>query len=147
LPDLPVSQLGSGLRFIPPLVLLWLAYFFGRTLRRGATPLIEQIARRGKPAMSDALCRYTRWLTGLWCAYFVVAALVTAFNNVAGVHAYARASLVVWGGTVLLFVGERWIRPLIFRGESFPGLIQQVRDTWSIWRPGRDSAQDRSPPR
>jgi uncharacterized membrane protein len=130
--------------------LLWLALVFGRTLRRGATPLIERIARRGKPAMSPALCRYTRWLTGLWCAYFVIAAAIAAFDTVAGVHAYARASLVAWGGTVLLFVGERWIRPLIFRHESFPGLVQQLRDTWSIWRPGRgsvqDSARDRSPP-
>jgi hypothetical protein len=35
---------------------------------------------------------------------------------------------------VLLFVGERWVRPWFFPGEVFPGLVQQLRDTWSIWR-------------
>jgi len=133
------SPLWSGLRFIPPLVLLWLAYFFGRTLRAGAQPLIEQIARRGNPALSPSLCRYTRWLTGLWCVYFVAAAAITLLSNTSGIHAYGRTSLVVWSGTVLLFVGERWLRPLIFPNEVFPGLLQQLRDTLSIWRAPRDT--------
>jgi len=135
LPDPVASLLWSGLRFLPPLVLLWLAFFFGRTLRPGATPLIEQIARRSSPALPPALCRYTRWLTAIWCVYFLIAAAVTAFSNVSDAQAYGRASLVIWSGTVLLFVGERWLRPLIFPNEVFPGLVQQLRDTWSIWRP------------
>jgi uncharacterized membrane protein len=122
--------------------LLWLAYFFGRTLRRGATPLIEQIARRSNPSLPPALRRYTRWLTGIWCAYFVVAAALTALGNVSGALAYGRTSLVIWSGTVLLFVGERWLRPLFFPRETFPGLLQQLRDTWSIWRPSRKPESD-----
>jgi uncharacterized membrane protein len=141
MPDL-ASLLGSGLRFLTPLVLLWLAYFFGRTLRRGETPLIERIARRSTPDMSTALCRYTRGLTALWCAYFVVAATITALSQVTDLRAHARSSLFVWGGTVLLFVGERWLRPLLFPDQAFPGLLQQLRDTWSIWRPSRGTESD-----
>ena len=133
MPEPVASLVGAGLRYLPPLVLLWLAVFFGRTLRSGATPLIERIARHSNPALPAALCRYTRRLTALWCAYFVVAALLTATTPLG----YAYVGLVVWTGTVVLFVGERWLRPWLFPGEVFPGLMQQLRDTWSVWRTQR----------
>lgn len=120
--------------YLPTVVLLWLAFFFGRTLRQGAMPLIERIARCGKPALSAPLCRYTRRLTALWSAYFVLAALVSAGVNVLGVRAWAALNAVVWAGTLLLFVGEHSVRKRLFPDEQFPGLLQQVRDTWSIWR-------------
>lgn len=94
-------------------------------------PLIERIARQSKPSLPAALSRYTRRLTALWCAYFVIAAVLTASASMA----YAHVSLAVWTGTVVLFVGERWVRPWLFPGEVFPGLVQQLRDTWSVWRP------------
>ena len=140
--DEPSSQLWVVLHVVPPLVLLWFAFLFGRTLRHGATPLIEQIARRGNPALSPLLCRYTRWLTGVWCAYFVAAAAASGLSDASGASAYGRMSLAVWGGTALLFVGERWLRPWLFPGEVFPSLWQQVHDTWSIWRPGRGTGSD-----
>ena len=127
----------QALQYLAPLVLVWLAFFFGRTLRAGATPLIEQIARRGKPALPIALCRYTRLLTGIWCAYFIVAALAIVVVNASGALMFARFNLAVWAGTAVLFIGEHWLRPRLFPGEVFPGLLQQVRDTWSIWRPSR----------
>jgi uncharacterized membrane protein len=139
LPDPLASQLWSVLRFLPPLVLLWLAWFFGRTLRRGAVPLIEQIARRGTPDMPPALCRYTRGLTGVWCVYFLLAAALMALSKVADLPGHGRTSALVWGGTVLLFVGERGLRPLLFPGRRFPGLWQQLRDTWAIWHPPRET--------
>jgi uncharacterized membrane protein len=130
LPDAFPALVWAVLRYLPPLVLMWLAFFFGRSLRNGVVPLIERIARQGKPHLSEALCRYTRYLTALWCTYFVVAAIVTATANMA----YARVSIAVWTGTVVLFAGERWIRPWLFPGEAFPSLMQQLRDTWSVWR-------------
>jgi len=133
LPDTLASQAWAVLHYVPPLVLLWLALFFGRTLRAGHTPLIERIARRSNPALSAALCRYTRRLTLVWCLYFIVAAVLTA----AATLAYGYLSIAVWSGTVLLFVGERLIRPWLFPAEAFPGLLQQLRDTVSIWRPRR----------
>jgi uncharacterized membrane protein len=124
------SWVGAGLRWIPPLVLLWLGFVFGQSLRAGATPLIERIARRSNAALPAPLCRYTRRLTALWCAYFFIAAGLAAVAH----RGYAAVSLALWAATALLFVGERWVRTWLFPDETFPGLWQQLRDTWSIWR-------------
>lgn len=119
------------LRLLPLLVLAWLAFFFGRTLRPGQVPLIERIARRGDPQMTEALCRYTRRLTAVWVAYFLLAALVILMARAAPVATGAG----IWLGTIVLFVGEHRLRPHLFPGRNFPGLLQQVRDTWAVWRP------------
>ena len=63
-----LAPLAVAMRYLPVLVLLWLAVFFGRSLRAGVVPLIERIARVGKPDLSPALCRYTRRLTALMSA-------------------------------------------------------------------------------
>ena len=123
----------ASLRYLPTLVILWLAIFFGRTLRAGEVPLIERVARIGKPDLSPALCRYTRRLTAAWCAYFVVAAVLT----VAAHLGFRRASVGVAAASAVLFVGEHWVRPWLFPGEYFPGLVQQIRDTVQVWRPRR----------
>ena len=134
LPDLLASQDWIGWRYLSPLVLLWLAFLFGRTLRSGSTPLIERIARRSSPSLSASLCHYTRWLTAIWCGYFVGAAALSAIIGWSGAVDYSRLGLVVLVGSVLLFVGEYWLRRRIFPQEVFPNLLQQLRDTWSIWR-------------
>lgn len=121
------------LRWLPVLALGWLAFLFGRTLRRGRVPLIEQIARVGDPQMPEPLRRYTRWLTVVWVAYFLLAAVVIIIAP----SGAALPGLWVAVGTVVLFVGERVIRPRLFPGRAFPGLLQQVRDTWSVWHPRR----------
>lgn len=120
-------------RAVSVLVLGWLAYFFGRTLRPGAIPLIERIATVSDPEMTQPLRRYTRRLTAVWCAYFVAAALL----SIAAAQYPLRAGAWVWAGTAALFVGEHWLRPFFFPGRVFPSLTQQLRDTWSVWHPGR----------
>ncbi len=116
-------------RVISLMVLAWLAMFFGRTLRPGQTPLIERFARVSNPAMSPEFCIYTRRLTAIWCAYFIFAAVVSGAAN----YAPASTGVFVWMGTILLFVGEHRLRPMFFPGQKFPGLLQQVRDTWHVW--------------
>lgn len=111
----------------------WLAVFFGRTLAPGQTPLIERIARLSDPAMTAPLRRYTRLLTAIWCGYFVIAALV----SVCLAGAFPGIGLLVLLGSAILFVGEHRLRPHLFPGQAFPGLVQQVRDTWSVWRPAK----------
>ena len=118
---------------VPSVVLLWLSVFFGRTLRNGEMPLIERIARIGNPDLSPSLCRYTRRLTAVWCIYFLLASLLSMSKALS----FAWTSALVWAGTFLLFVGERQIRAHLFPDETFPGLWQQVQDTWRVWRPGR----------
>jgi uncharacterized membrane protein len=126
------SLASASLRYLPTLVLLWLAFFFGRTLRKGEVSLIERIARVANPALPPALCRYTHGLTALWSVYFAVAALLTVVANL-GFHA---ASVGVASVSAAFFVGEYWLRRLVlFPDEPFPGLVQQVRNTLYVWRP------------
>jgi uncharacterized membrane protein len=123
----------AGVRYVPTLVLLWLAFLFGRTLQRSEVPLIERIARLGKPVLSAALCRYARGLTALWSLYFVIAALLP----LAAGSGFRTASLGVASMSALLFVGEYWARVFVFfRREPFPGLLQQARDSVRACRPG-----------
>jgi uncharacterized membrane protein len=118
-------------------VLAWLAFFFGRTLRRGQVPLIERIASVSDPEMTPPLRRYTRRLTAVWSAYFVAAALLC----LAAGPSWTGAGAWVWVGTAVLFIGEHRLRPRLFPGRSFPGLAQQVRDTWRVWHPGKRAAE------
>ena len=111
----------------------WLAVFFGRTLAPGQTPLIERIARVSDPAMTPPLCRYTRRLTAIWCAYFVTAALASVSLG----DAVPGQGALVLLGSAILFAGEHRLRPRFFPGQAFPGLLQQVRDTWTVWRPAK----------
>jgi uncharacterized membrane protein len=145
LPDtFDYAQSWAGLRCLQPLVLLWLAFYFGKTLRPGATPLIERIALRSNANLAGALRRYARWLTAIWCGYFVLAAVLSALLGASGGATLGRFGIAVLIGSVLLFVGEYWVRPRIFPHEAFPGLLQQLRDTWGIWRT-RDGSS--TPPR
>lgn len=109
---------------------VWLALGFGLSLRSGQTPLIERIARVGDPELAPDLCRYTRRLTGLWCAYFIAAALAVV---VVGGRSWWHGGVLVGVGAALLFVGEHRLRPLFFPGRGFPTLTQQLRDTWAVW--------------
>jgi uncharacterized membrane protein len=124
-------DLASAWRVLPFLMLGWLAFFFGRTLRTGQEPLITRIARVSEPQMPPAMARYTRRLTAVWCGYFIVMALAClAFG---GSAPWLGAS--VWAGTAVLFIGEHRLRPRLLPGHSFPGLRQQLQDTLRVWRP------------
>lgn len=135
----------DGLRLLAPLPLLWLAATFGRTLRAGHTPLIERIARRSTPGLSPQLCRHTRRLTAAWCGYFLAAAALSAVDAWSGAIGAGRIGLGVLAGSAMMFVGERWARPWLFPHEAFPGLIQQLRDTWSVFRPSGGSGTKGQP--
>jgi uncharacterized membrane protein len=125
-------DLGLAWRAIALLMLGWLAFFFGRTLRPGHEALITRIARVSDPGLPLHLIQYTRRLTAVWCAYFVIAALLCAV-----IDAGAWPGLLVWTGTATLFLGERWLRPHLFPGYPFPGVRQQLMDTLHVWRPAR----------
>lgn len=131
------------MRLLAPLPLLWLAATFGRTLRAGHTPLIERIARRSTPELSPQLCRHTRRLTAAWCGYFLAAAALSAVDAWFGAIGTGRIGVAVLAGSVLMFVGERWARPWLFPKQEFPGLIQQLRDTWGVFRPGAGAGTER----
>jgi uncharacterized membrane protein len=62
---------------------LALAWVFGSTLRAGHTPLISALAASVHEHFTPEMQAYTRWLTGLWTAYFIgmvgVSALIYGF--------------------------------------------------------------------
>lgn len=129
LESLDAATLG---RAVPVLVLGWLAIFFGRTLLAGQVPLIERIARVSDPFLPPALCRYTRRLTAVWCGYFIIAVLLSLTMSLP----FGWTGALIWCGAAALFIGEHRLRPHLFPDHAFPSLVQQLRDTWSVWRPG-----------
>jgi uncharacterized membrane protein len=132
---------GVAWRAVSFLMLAWMALFFGRTLRPGQEALITRIARVSDPLLPAHLVRYTRRLTAVWVAYFICAALLAVFK---GPFA-AWTSLLAWGGTAALFIGEYWLRPRLFPGHPFPALGQQLKDTLRVWRPARQDDTGKVP--
>lgn len=59
----------------PVLICLGLAWFFGRTLLAGRTPLITLLARAIRGPLPLPVARYTRAVTVFWCAIMLVMAL------------------------------------------------------------------------
>ncbi len=78
------GYLGAGTPwavFLPSAAMnLLLAWFFGRTLAGGRTPLVTAFARivRGVSPLPPALERYTRQVTWAWCLFFVALVAVSA---------------------------------------------------------------------
>ena len=91
---------------------LFLAVGFGGTLRAGHQALITVLAVRVHRHFTPDMAAYTRRLTGVWTAYFVVMALLS-------LALYAFASFETWAlfanvltpiAVVLMFGGEHWLR-------------------------------------
>ncbi|MCC4617356.1 ketosynthase [Xanthomonas campestris pv. asclepiadis] len=123
----------------PPVVFTgWIAWFFGRSLRRGRTPLISRIVeglyRQAGMPISPEQYRYTRRLTLAWtlllCALTLVNLVLGLCAEPSGVLAQlgyasplpisdARASLfanlLAYGVVGGFFVGE-----YLLRGRWFP---------------------------
>jgi len=97
---------------LPVAINLGLAAVFAMTLRRGREPMIARFARAERGRLEPDLVRYTRRLTGLWTAYFALAAAVTLALWLAG-WPRALAAFAIAGNPlamVALFVGEWWYR-------------------------------------
>lgn len=93
---------------------LALAWVFANSLRPGATPLCTQFARIVQPtaAMSDTVLRYTRQVTQVWVAFFLLI-------GVGSLAIFWLCSLPVWtvfstfvtmGLTAGLFIVEAIVR-------------------------------------
>jgi uncharacterized membrane protein len=77
----------SSLLFLPPLAVnLGLAWFFGRTLPPGREALITRFARLGQDELDPAVVAYTRRLTWVWVAFFLLMAAVSASLAGFGAH-------------------------------------------------------------
>jgi uncharacterized membrane protein len=132
-----VTQIVAPLRFVPPVVLnVALATLFATTLRPGREPLISTFARMERGTLTLDLAGYTRHLTQVWVAFFIVAALVCALL------AFAAPEVVwTWFVTVgnqiavaILFLGEFWYRRLRFPQYRHASPIALAGIVWAHWR-------------
>jgi uncharacterized membrane protein len=95
-----IVQAGKGLSLLllPPVLLNGImAWLFGRTLKRGETPLIERVARaiRGPGAViSPEVTAYTRAVTQAWTCLF---ALLAAIDLVLAAFARPGGLLLMTG--------------------------------------------------
>lgn len=67
---------------VPVLINLLLLLQFASSLR--ATPIVERFARMQQPELSLAQVAYCRQVTKVWCAFFVLNALASAYLAVRG---------------------------------------------------------------
>jgi uncharacterized membrane protein len=89
-----------------------LAVMFALTLRPGHEPLVTALARRVHGGMSPVMASYSRKVTVVWSAYFVLmAASSLALFAFAPFDVWAVfANLVTPVAMLLLFVGEYLLR-------------------------------------
>jgi uncharacterized membrane protein len=148
------SAAAPRLLFLPPVLIIgFMAWVFGHTLRRGRTPLIESIIRALNPqdSLNEDITSYARRLTGVWTALLVVLVVInTALALCAepggllltfGVQPAVTVPLSVWSlfANVLnyllvagLFVGEFMFRRRRFPQQPYSGLLDFTRKVASL---------------
>lgn len=100
------------LKFYPALVNLVLLTVFAATLLRPPS-MIERLARRQHPNLSETGVRYTRRVTQVWCAFFIVncgIALYTAAFASDRIWALYNG-MIAYIAMAALFAGEWLLRP------------------------------------
>lgn len=105
---------------------------FAITLRKGSTPLITRLAAFVHRDFTPALEAYTRRLTALWAAYFVVMAATSVALFVWAPWSWWSlfANLVTPAAVLAMFVGEQVVRRL--RHPEFERASIGV--AWRAWQ-------------
>lgn len=118
------------LLYLPPILLpLLMLFIFGRTLGAGREPLITAIGEAARGPLSQAMRRYTRRLTQLWCLVFITMIVWSAilpwleqpelwswFTNV-----------INYGVVGVLFIGEFALRKKLFPTHNHPNFFEYLR--------------------
>ena len=160
------------LLFLPPVLITGLtAWAFGRTLRRGRTPLIERIIRALHPPddrLGEDVIRYARRLTGVWAAWLAVLAVINAALALCaepgglllalGVRPAVTVPLGLWSLfanllnyllVVALFVVEFMFRRRRFPQQPYRGLLDftyRVASLGAMFRSPDTASSTRSTP-
>jgi uncharacterized membrane protein len=120
---------GPGLRLLPALGMLVLAWHFGATLRHGEEPLITRYIREDFRGLPEGCEDYGRALTRFWTFAFLG---FTALNllPLAGVLSPEVAGGATVAASFLFFLGEHG-----WRAQRFPHLpVGPGRTLRAIWR-------------
>jgi uncharacterized membrane protein len=121
------------LRLPPVIISAGLAWFFGRSLRPGRTPLAALVGERVRGELPPPVARYGRRLTQVWTLFFVALTIECALLGLFASPSWWSlfTNFVNFTLVALLFVGEYPVRRLIL-GELEPtpfldGLREAVR--------------------
>lgn len=99
------------LHLYPACVNLGLLVAFGVTLLRGPT-MIEKFARLSNPALDATGVRHTRRVTQIWCGFFLVNGVFSAYTA----FAWTRAAWSIYnGGIVYGLIGALLLGELVWR--------------------------------
>jgi len=106
------------LRWYPVLVNLLLLGLFGLSLRFGP-PLVERLARVREPELPAVAIHYTRQVTKVWAAFFLLNALLAAALTLWAPLAWwaLYTGVIAYGLMGLLFAGEWLVRQRV-RAQS-----------------------------
>lgn len=123
------------LYYLPPIIInLMLALLFGRTLRRGATPLITQYSILLRKRLEPDVVVYTRRVTQLWTGLFLLLAgeslLLALFAPLEIWSLFAN--LLNYMFTAVFFVGEYLFRLRHLSRLEHPGFFEFLRSVASI---------------
>jgi uncharacterized membrane protein len=99
----------------PALGYLLVMLAFARTLRRGREPLITAYCRLDFGELPDECRGYTRGLTLLWAVLMGALAVETLALALLDRDAWLGTACLLNGGLMLaVFLGEHWVRALVF---------------------------------
>jgi uncharacterized membrane protein len=119
---------------------LALAFVFARTLQGDREPTISRFARIERGTLEPELRVYTRALTIVWVAYFLIAAALS-LSFALFAPSTVRPGAVSLGnaaGVAVLFVGEYAYRRMRFRLYRHASLLTLVRIVAAHWHRGPD---------
>ncbi|MEN8166503.1 MAG: hypothetical protein ABFR65_03380 [Pseudomonadota bacterium] len=127
--------------FLPPILIASsLLFLFGRTLLPGEEALISQLARRLEGEGDEAVLRYTRKLTWIWCLFFaamLIESVVLALF--APIEIWSLfTNLINYLLMVGLFLVELLYRAVRFRRLPSPGVIKQLFKRGELQQWGKD---------
>ena len=107
------------LLFYPVVVNGVMLSIFGGSLW-SAMPIVERLARLRDPNLPEAGVRYTRRVTQIWCAFFIINGSVALFTALNG----DMTLWTTWNGMVsyllmgTLMVGEWLVRQLVIKRDT-----------------------------
>jgi uncharacterized membrane protein len=131
----------SVLIYMPPVLINFTgAWLFGRTLRQGRKPLLEQLVRllhqKEPHLVDDAVIRYVRSLTAAWMMLFMVMGVISI-----GLALNASPAVWSWFTNVVnyLVVALFFLLEYLYRQRRFPQ--QPYRNFWDFMRRSAQSSQ------
>lgn len=107
------------LLFYPVVVNTVMLTVFGGSLW-SAMPIVERLARLQEPTLPDAAVRYTRRVTQVWCAFFILNGGIALFTALHG----DMSLWTVWNGMVAyvlmgtLMAGEWLVRRRMIKRDT-----------------------------